>query len=210
METFEKKYKEALNWMQKIYPTLTGANKEDAEHYFPELKDSEDEKIRKEIIEYLTVTCEKDLVGHPERQRWIAYLKEQKSVQSDTEKQYVSTLESLISDFLHGKQEVDRDYYQQICDWLEVRHIEEKPVEWSEEDENRFNNLIFLVEYSGEGQATKEGFIKFIKRLKSLRPQPHWKPSKEQLNALHAFVGMIHPDARYDAVYSLLDELKAL
>ena len=42
METFEKKYNEALSWMQKIYPTLTGADKEDAEHYFPELKKQPD------------------------------------------------------------------------------------------------------------------------------------------------------------------------
>ena len=47
---YEKKYKEALNWMKDVYPTLEGAAKEDAEHYFPELKESEDEKIREDII----------------------------------------------------------------------------------------------------------------------------------------------------------------
>ena len=34
-----KAYDEALEWMRKVYPTLTGAAKEDAEHYFPELKE---------------------------------------------------------------------------------------------------------------------------------------------------------------------------
>ena len=47
---YEKAYKEALEWMRDIYPTLTGATKEDAEHYFPELADSEDERIRKWIV----------------------------------------------------------------------------------------------------------------------------------------------------------------
>ena len=56
--------------------------------------------------------------------------------------------------------------------------------EWNEEDKNRFNNLIFLVECSKEGEATKQGFIKFINKLKSLKPQSRWKPSDEQMKAL--------------------------
>lgn len=40
-----KAYDEALEWMRKVYPTLTGVDKEDAGHYFPELKESEDERI---------------------------------------------------------------------------------------------------------------------------------------------------------------------
>ena len=53
MNLYEKKYKEALNWMKDVYPTLEGAAKEDAEHYFPELKENEDERIRKDIISCL-------------------------------------------------------------------------------------------------------------------------------------------------------------
>ena len=55
---------------------------------------------------------------------------------------------------------------------------------WSEEDENRFTNLIFLVKDSKENDATKEGFIKFINRLKSLKEIYTWKPSDEQMEAL--------------------------
>ena len=154
-----------------------------------EPKESADERIRKELYAFISSVQHNHLCANNKREEWLAYLEKQKSVQSDTEKQYVRTLESLISDFLHGKQEVDRDYYQQICDWLEERHIEEKPVQWSEEDENRFNNLIILVEYSGEGQATKEGFIKFIKKLKSLHPQPHWKPNEYTLSLVKKVAG---------------------
>ena len=53
MNTYEKKYKEALGWMQSVYPTMTGADKEDAEHFFPELAESEDERIRGAIIDHL-------------------------------------------------------------------------------------------------------------------------------------------------------------
>ena len=51
MENYEKKYKSALEWMRSIYPTMRGADKEDAKHYFHELCESEDERIRKELIE---------------------------------------------------------------------------------------------------------------------------------------------------------------
>ena len=53
----------------------------------------------------------------------------------------------------------------------ELRKIEQKFAEWDEEDENRFNNLIFLVECSDENEPTKKGFIDFINRLKSTSHQ---------------------------------------
>jgi hypothetical protein len=61
---YEKKYKDALSWMQSLYEGLHGATKKEAEHYFPELKESDDEKIRKELIGFLrnipnsNYTCE--------------------------------------------------------------------------------------------------------------------------------------------------------
>lgn len=49
---YERKYKEALEWMQSLYSGLHGATKEEAEKYFPELKDSEDERIVKCLLNY--------------------------------------------------------------------------------------------------------------------------------------------------------------
>ena len=50
MMNYEIKYKKALKWMQGLYNGLHGATKEEAEKYFPELKESEDEIIRKGLI----------------------------------------------------------------------------------------------------------------------------------------------------------------
>lgn len=178
---YEQKYKAALEWMRDVYPTLTGTSKEDAEHFFPELTESEDERIRKDLIGYLAHRA--DVTAFIDEgedcKRWIAYLEkrkepnychhevdlsgcseeyskgyydgwnncnqqhsqleaEQKSEQSEMGKEYVRTLHSLISDFLRGKcgmRGIDREYYQKIWDWLDNRHIEQKPAEWSEEDE---------------------------------------------------------------------------
>lgn len=50
---YEKKYKEAQGWIEKIYPTLQHEQQMEAEAFFPELKESEDERIRKELIVWL-------------------------------------------------------------------------------------------------------------------------------------------------------------
>ena len=47
---FEKKYKDALEWISSVYLTFPGATKEYAKHYFPELCEIEDERMRNEII----------------------------------------------------------------------------------------------------------------------------------------------------------------
>ncbi len=81
---YEKKYKEALDWMQSLYSGLHGATKEDAEHYFPELKESEDERIRREIIEYITLY--KDSLCDKEYNSWLAWLEKQDKLDNnDTE-----------------------------------------------------------------------------------------------------------------------------
>lgn len=49
MDTYEQKYKAALEWMQGMYGGLHGKTKEEAEKYFPELQESEDEKVKRII-----------------------------------------------------------------------------------------------------------------------------------------------------------------
>ena len=58
---------------------------------------------------------------------------EQKPVQDNDEREYVKTLKGLVSDFIRdsGDGISDVAYYQRICDWLDGRHIEQKPAEWT-------------------------------------------------------------------------------
>ena len=86
-----------------------------------------------------------------------------------------------------------------IVVWLE----KQKPVEWSEEDENRLKNLYDVIDKCDWNTASKEGFKKF---LKSLKPQPKqdWKPSDEQLDIIE----MILTDEAMDAnIHSILETL---
>ncbi len=86
---YEQKYKEALGWMQSLYKGLHGATKEDAEHYFPELKESENEKNIKDLIDELkcslrAANCQNYACGEGHEKRiallkWgIAWLEKQK------------------------------------------------------------------------------------------------------------------------------------
>ena len=156
------------------------------EFIFPQLAESEDERIRRTLVEYFGPEVQLDFVrGVPIRKirDWLEKQKEQKPVQSNAEKEYVRTLKSLISDFLRGKEDVDRKYYQQIFDWLDGRHIEQKPAEWSEEDENKRQRIIKVIEAADSDWVLQKAYGPYgdlINWLKSLRPQPHWKPTEEQ------------------------------
>ena len=49
---YEKAYKEALKFFKHLYPNIGGELKEQIENLFAELKESEDERIRGELVHY--------------------------------------------------------------------------------------------------------------------------------------------------------------
>ena len=72
---YEKLYKEALERAESMYEE--GMMPERLEYLFPELKENEDEKIRKEIIDYVIVTLDDESSS---KDRWLAWLEKQKSI----------------------------------------------------------------------------------------------------------------------------------
>lgn len=128
------------------------------EEIFPELKESEDERIRK----------------------WL--IAEMKTFHNQAEE--------------CGVQE-DMEMTTKAIAYLE-KHKEQKPAEWSEEDEKMFESLHTCVcrcindyrfDYAEREQISRK-LIPFIERLKSLRPQPHWKPDVEDYKALNRAIEM--------------------
>ena len=84
-----------------------------------------------------------------------------------------------------------KKYYADITevrdcvDWLKSLKDRVQPQpkqEWSEEDESYLNTTIAYLKDAKEFKKTAENCIIW---LKSIRPQNTWKPSDEQLNALH-------------------------
>ena len=127
---YEKKYKEALEQAKFYHGNCPSEpERKKLEKIFPELKESEDERVRKwiySLVENLGYPADEDVEKELEEMQplALAYLEKQKEQKPEDEREYVRTLKSLISDFLRGKDHIDRGYYQQIYDWLDRRHLE--------------------------------------------------------------------------------------
>lgn len=95
---------------------------------------------------------------------------------------------------------------QQMWKWinsLPERFNLQPKQEWSEEDEKMLSDCIEAV-----GSMSVRSDVKTLRDwLKSLRPQPHWKPSEEQMRALKHFIG---PSVNGAIVGELYDELEKL
>lgn len=68
----------------------------------------------------------------------------------------------------------------------ELKKIEQKSVEWSEEDEKQIRQIERIVKDSGASTNLQN---KISDWLKSIKPN-HWKPSKEQMKALNTAVAV--------------------
>lgn len=183
---YEKKYKEALEKAKKMLASKRSVivEKQALETIFPELLESEDEKMVKaithilyenytdaaviegvEIAEIVTwLEKQKELMPpvnvDPCDASWYAYYqrglnkgyelgleegrKEQKPVQSAEEKEFIRTIKSIIADFIRDKKPEDVGFYQRIYDWLDGRHIEQKPnIESSPEEMKVLDSFLF-------------------------------------------------------------------
>ena len=118
---YEKKYNEALKWMRELYPGLHGATKEDAEHYFPELRESEDERIIKTLQEY--VKNRNWRLDGPSQGEVLAWLEKQKGL----DKMIVVSPEvwdNAISDaFENGKREGEKQKEQKPTSTEDMPYI---------------------------------------------------------------------------------------
>lgn len=111
----------------------------------PELAESEDERIRKRLIEY-------------------------------------------FEGFRMGNAEVKWEglNVQEVLVWLE-KQKEQKPAEWSQEDEKDMAHIIRILDdcyVYGTHDLSKTDHENLVNKLKSLRPS--WKPSEGHLSALLA------------------------
>ena len=149
-----KKYDEALNWMRELYPGLHGATKEDAEHYFPELKeseDSEDERIRKFLLR-LAKRCSEnsiDFSGDIKKKDVIAWLEKQKEQKPSIN---IDQLKSLMLQYLQeaANEKDDSDIEADTDKWARKilgYDFEQKLLEWSEDIIRKGIKEVGLTQY---------------------------------------------------------------
>jgi len=249
---------------------------EDAARVLPELRESEDERIREALVEYFSQPEDIDTIQGVRIEKVRAWLEKQK----EQKEELVYRLNGLMQEYINeSKDEAEQEHrfkcYKLFWDALEdmsyfdkqkeqksttiperIRpkfsvgdtvcrngyvdhtvieiylwkdpvyvckndeglesHIsfseqdkwekkEQKPVEWSEEDELHLKAVLGIL-----GQKNHPILYKFVE---SIRPQPHWKPSEEQMAVLFNAEGLMRAnDYKENAkiLANVIEELKKL
>lgn len=161
------------------------------EEIFPELKEREDERIRKAIIDALN--------SHGN------------SINLLSSRGY--SMDDAIS-YLEKQKEQKPTPKFKIGDMIRDTN-EQNPAEWSEEDEKMIDHLIEALPMWATGRIAMlpSQADEYVKRIKSLRPQPHWKPSEDQMEALESAVKLYkdtHFEIHHEKIVSLYEQLKKL
>ena len=197
---------------QGIDPLITRA---DVQDFFPELAESEDEKIRKELTKHLKELSdwkedEVIPVKNPSYYRqWASWLEKQGEklpagfyyVNSEGKKFYSDTFK--YGDvILHVEKQGEHKTEEN------KGNIGEISPKWSEEDEVKINRIVACLE--NLNVADNDILLKDIDWLKSLRPQNKWKPSEEQMSLLQAIINEPNNAASESCQIVLKDILEQL
>ena len=222
---YEKEYNESFRRAKELHEAGNALTKNQMEIIFPELKESEDERIRKEIIDFLLNGIWNNALIDKVRQTqkyasWISYLERQKE-RGPLSKDEEYTLARII-EYLE-----DNDC---PSEWKDLLHDvytlpyqkDQQPAEWSEEDEEMLKDIIrgikatehIVFTHDAQGRTQMQARVNW---LKSLRPQSRWKPSEEQIQALTVAVDEAKRcdepywrESLHDVLLSLHADLKKL
>lgn len=154
------------------------------------------EERKNEIISLLGYLAMLDIASDEMAQRGIKYSEvmeflDELAFPDDTFKMRVSELAKKYN-ISHQR---DIDWHNFVAEVEELTRPE--LAEWSEEDEEkleRVDDLLWILDsYIGDDCSISEEITQRLREeienvlcpfLKSLRPQPHWNPSEEQMEAL--------------------------
>lgn len=165
---YEQKYKSALEWMCSIYPTMQGAEKEDAEHYFPELRESKDERIRKAILELVRQSSEVlDRQNQNNMITWLEKQGEQKPVKSEQNCYHndglyyaIDILEKTFGK-VEGYQSDDGKMEHQTAIETVNALYHKKPNHWKPSEEQMEAIKYFIDFHRPQANASTEGWKEF-------------------------------------------------
>ena len=190
-QSYKEKYEQALAKAkeQYNYPCMRSCMGI-LEEIFPELKESEDEKIRKEIVRFIRMEVEDEIVGN----KWLAWLGKQKgniggiSSNSEWSKEDETGLTNTIIMLKEGASLhfIEEDITKAVV-WLQsIKDRVQPKQEWGEEDEHRIKDTVYFLDTAKKHYASTEELDACIAWLKSLkgRVRPQWKPSDNELEVL--------------------------
>ena len=216
MDLYEQKYKEALAKCKEQYQKCIEAdNPIQAQRYvdiFPELTESEDERIRRALIEHVKGIykgcCTEEACK--ERDMFIAWLEEQAQKPSEDEdreyacqsSEHYTRRELMIYNLGIG------DGKRRIDD--AIKETEQNSA-WSEEDDSMYNRIVSFIPQ----HLTAESYTACINWLKSLKdrmqPQPKQEWSEEDENMRGDLLGYLNGfSVSETAKHQMFDWLKSL
>jgi hypothetical protein len=237
MEDYKKKYFDAIErlkqWNQE-HPN--GYVTEDKDKFiFPELKESEDERIRKALINcYKGDGClcnNKYRIPYKDVISWLEKQGEKKPVIPkfkvgdiikekglDETYEVIKYIDNGFA-FIDKYGEIFTAYYDDdSLDYYEI--VERKSVEWSEQDETGLGDALWCCEQAASIAKDENdmGNCSYAESwLKSLKdrvlPQNTWKPSDLQIKALEYYtkIGCVDKEGFFGSeLVKLLEELKKL
>ena len=183
----------------------TGEERDALVMLIPELAESEDERIRKGMIDEIKAILRGEDLGFPPQdvlESRLAYLEKQKEKKpAEVDVKALLTADRLASAEMTGRLKERSEILENpekynLC----------KSTEWSKEDEMHLNNAILAAEKEWGADSSTSKF------LKSLRPQPHWKPSEEQIDSLDRVIRTVEEEWNYEEteIRKLLEDLKKL
>lgn len=158
----------------------------------PELKESEDERIRGNIIATIHLYYGEPL--EDEAKEMIAWLEKQGE-------QKIKTPEESLG--------IDSDTYNKIVD--ECIYGEQKPA-WSEEYERNLQGIIDEIEANKNNAPDYDvaTYNRFLSWLKSLKERYTWKPSDEQMNTLEYYIHNLICNEHKEVLFGLYADLNKL
>ena len=187
---YEKEYKSLVAKVKNAHQfAQTDSTKSVLEDILPELRESEDERLRKRAIAILK----------QQRDYW-SYDGPMDKCPPRTQRQDLVDAVNAALSYLE-KQKEQKPAYEQFpplegLDAIKAKYYDDgfkngfdegvesvKPAEWSEEDE-KFFELLHTALYQIKVRIGKDEYDRAVDWLKSLRTRPSWKPSDEQMSSL--------------------------
>ena len=179
---YEQKYKAMLEQARDYHSRCqTEEAKRELEAIFPELRESEDEKNWKKVEQairgFFKFTDADELLA------WLEKQKEQKELP------LMGGNADLYFDEWNQQNSNPnkRQCFEEGIRYAQRLQKEQKPIEWSEEEKKAISVMVEILDTNRVGLSPDDR-LKFANMLLSLRPCPHWRPSKEQMNAMKYFV----------------------
>lgn len=164
-----------------------------ATRYFPDLKESGDEKIRKEILDYIdkSTGCK----------RWVAWIEKQAKKGTNGNEREIP--------FTAWGEKYEKGADDAIKGMNKTWGMEDKIMLQMIEDD-----LSFLRDQKSEGIVINPNIDKEIAWLKSIKDRIQtrnaWKPSKEQIIALRWILNHIPYNKHKEEISGLLDQINEL